>query len=432
MKTTKNIPIGKFKRAGKILKTSLKVGTNYAAYYGEKILNPNSDREKLDENNAADIMKSMQELKGGGLKVLQMLSMDKHLLPEAYTQQFALAHHSVPPLSIPLVKKTFRQYLGKSPEEVFDEFNYKSTHAASIGQVHEAWKDGVKLAVKIQYPGVSESMSSDLAMLKPMASRILKLKSKDSERYFQEVESKLAEETDYNLELANSMWLSEACGSMSNLVFPKYMPSLSSEKILTMEWLEGLHLSEWSKLELSQAARNEMGQRLWDFYMYQLHELKKLHADPHPGNFLVSPEGKLGVIDFGCIKDIPEHFYSPYAALLEPDILDNKEQFEKILTELEILFTDDSKEEHDYFFELFHELLSVALSPHRKGRFDFSDEVFFTKISGMGRRVALESLTSELKPNRGSRHFIYVNRTFFGLYNLLHLLKAEVNTTKKK
>ncbi len=428
MKTTQHIPVGKLKRAGKILKTGLKVGRNYATYYGEKMVSSKGDRDKLDQNNASDIMESLQELKGSGLKVAQMLSMEENLLPKAYAEQFSLAQFSVPPLSIPLVKKTFKKYFGENPEEVFDRFDYKSKHAASIGQVHEAWLNDRKLAIKIQYPGVSESIDSDLAMLKPMASRLLNLNAKDTEIYFQEVSSKLVEETDYNLELTNSIWLSEACSSLNDLVFPKYIPTLSNEKILAMEWIDGIHLSEWSRLELTQETRNVMGQRLWDFYMFQLHNLKKLHADPHPGNFLVTPDGKLGVIDFGCIKDVPEYFYKPYTSLIVPNILDDKKQFKDILTELEILFPDDTAEEHDYFYNLFHELLSVALLPYRTDTFDFSDEKFFSKMSTMGQRLAHESLNSKIKPNRGSRHFIYVNRTFFGLYHLLHMLKAEINT----
>ena len=114
-----------------------------------------------------------------------MLSMEENILPSAYVEQFSLAQFSVPPLSAPLVKKTFKKYFGKAPEDVFDSFDYKSKFAASIGQVHEAYLNGKRLAVKIQYPGVADSIHSDLAMLKPMASKIMRVKMKDAEKYFQ-------------------------------------------------------------------------------------------------------------------------------------------------------------------------------------------------------------------------------------------------------
>lgn len=428
MKTTDTIPVGKLKRAGTIIKTGLKVGKNYASYYGKKIIDSETTKEDLDKNNAADIMDSLQKLKGGGLKVAQMLSMEENLLPQAYIDQFSLAQFSVPPLSAPLVKKTFVKYFGKPPEDVFDSFDYNSRHAASIGQVHEAWLNGQKLAVKIQYPGIGASIKSDLAMLKPMASRILRLNLSDADKYFMEVESKLIEETDYNLELENSIELSEACADMQDIIFPTYLPEFSNERIITMEWIEGEHLSEFVKRDHPQEKLDRLAQLLWNFYTYQVHFLKKVHADPHPGNILITPEGKLAIIDFGCVKELPLDFYHPYAELLEPGVLDQKKRFIDILTRLEIFLPDDGPKETKYFHDMFYEMLSVALKPYQEGLFDFGDDEFFKAMSAMGERMSKESLMSEYKPNRGSKHFIYVNRTFFGLYNLLHMLGGVVDT----
>lgn len=428
MKTADSIPEGKMKRAGKILKTGLKVGKNYASYYGEKLVNSKLSKDKLDKNNASAIMKSLQELRGGGLKVAQMLSMEENLLPQAYVDQFSLAQFSVPPLSKPLVKKTFKKYFGKAPEDVYDSFDYESKHAASIGQVHEAWVGDMKLAVKIQYPGVAGSIQSDLAMLKPLASKILRLKMSDAEMYFKEVESKLLEETDYNLELENSMQFADACKDVPGVTFPKYLKEYSNERILTMEWIEGQHLSEFIDTNPSQVERNELGQRLWNFYMFQIHELKKLHADPHPGNILITQTGDIGIIDFGCVKEVPYDFYQAYAKLQDPNIIHSKSEFEAILTELEVLYEDDDPAEREYFYNMFHELLNLALTPYKTPTFDFSDNTFFKEMAVLGERISKESLTSKYKPNRGSKHFIYVNRTFFGLFSLLHLLKAEIAT----
>ncbi len=429
MKTTDKIPTGKLKRAGKILKTGLKVGKNYASYYGDKIVNKKDSKEKLDRKNASDIMKSLQELKGGGLKVAQMLSMEENMLPKAYVEQFSLAQFSVPPLSAPLVKKTFIKYFGAAPEEVYDQFDYKSRFAASIGQVHEAWKDGVKLAVKIQYPGVSASIQSDLAMLKPLASRIMGLNLQDADKYFKEVEAKLIEETDYKLELKNSLELSSACAALPGIAFPKYLPEYSNERVITMEWIEGIHLSEWLKTKRATAnRRNIIAQQLWDFYMFQIHELNKVHADPHPGNIIITPDEGLAIIDFGCVKELPLDFYTPYAGLLEPDIMHDDSRYEALLIELEMLYEDDSAKEKAYFKNLFTEVLSFALTPFRSASFDFGDKAFFKELTDIGERMSKELLTSEFKPNRGSKHMIYVNRTMFGLYNLLHNLKGKVET----
>jgi len=230
-----------------------------------------------------------------------MLSMEKNLLPSAYVERFSLAQFSVPPLSAPLVRKTFKKYIGGYPEEIFDSFAAQSVNAASIGQVHKATKDGKKLAVKIQYPGVADSISSDLAIVKPIAIRMFNLQGQDSDKYFKEVENKLIEETNYLLEIKQSKEITNNCAHISNLKFPMYYEDLSSERIITMDWMEGQHLAEYVKTNTSQDNNDKLGQTLWDFYMYQMHSLRRVHADPHPGNFLVDDAHNLIAIDFGCI-----------------------------------------------------------------------------------------------------------------------------------
>jgi predicted unusual protein kinase regulating ubiquinone biosynthesis (AarF/ABC1/UbiB family) len=433
MKTIDYIPTSKIERATKLVQTGAKVGVNYLKYYGEKMVNSDLNRDKLNENNAEDIYDGLKSLKGSALKVAQMLSMDKSFLPQAYVDKFSLSQFSVPPLSAPLVLKTFKSNLGKSPYEIFDEFNPNSVNAASIGQVHSAKKNNKKLAVKIQYPGVANSISSDLALVKPIAIRMFNLQGKDSDKYFKEVEDKLIEETNYLLELKQSQEVVEACQKIENLVFPTYYPEYSSEKIITMDWMSGIHLSEFSKKNSDQKVANKIGQALWDFYMYQIHILRKVHADPHPGNFLVNNEQQLVALDFGCMKQIPSEFYVPYFELIDKKVINNKELFNEKLFELEILRADDSKEEIAYFTALFYDLLSLFTQPFQSETFDFSNEEFFENIAQLGERFSKDTNLRKMNGNRGSKHFIYMNRTFFGLYNLMFDLKAKivVNEFKK-
>ncbi|MDO1500368.1 AarF/ABC1/UbiB kinase family protein [Winogradskyella maritima] len=426
MKTIDSIPISKISRATKLVTTGAKVGVNYLKYYGDKMVNSKEDaKERLNENNAEDIYDSLKQLKGSALKVAQMLSMEKSILPQAYVEKFSLSQFSVPPLSPPLVIKTFKKYFGKHPEELYDTFNATSVNAASIGQVHTAQKDGRKFAVKIQYPGVAESIASDLALVKPIAIKMFNIKGKDSDKYFKEVENKLTEETNYVLELQQSQEIADACKHIPNLRFPDYYPEYSSERILTMDYMEGEHLSEFVAHNTNQEVSNRLGQALWDFYMFQIHNLRKVHADPHPGNFLISKEGELIVLDFGCMKTIPEDFYIPYFELATKESLENPAFFTKKLFQLEILKPEDSKEEADFFSAMFHELLSLFTQPFHSETFDFSDPNFFNQISEMGQRYSKSTELRNMNGNRGSKHFIYINRTFFGLYNLMFDLKAK-------
>ena len=426
MKTIDKIPTGKIGRTGKMVQTGIKIGGNYLKYYGKKALNSDLSREELDQDNAEDIYNGLKSLKGSALKVAQMLSMEKSLLPGAYVEKFSLAQFSVPPLSGPLVRKTFKKYHGQFPEELYDTFSSQSVNAASIGQVHRATKNGKELAVKIQYPGVADSISSDLAMVKPIALKMFNLQGKDSEKYFKEVEGKLLEETDYKLEVAQSKEISQACAHIPNLKFPVYYEELSSEKIITMDWMQGKHLSEFAKVNKDQQAADAIGQTLWDFYMYQMHVLKAVHADPHPGNFLISDKNELIAIDFGCIKRLPEEFYAPYFELTTKENFEDPAFFRSKLYELGILKEEDSEKEVAFFSELYYQMLSMFALPLNSNTFDFGDDRFLAAISELSEKYSRDPELRKMNVNRGSEHFIYISRTFMGLYTLLNSLKSTV------
>jgi len=420
-----SIPTSKVQRSAKFVSTGFKVGGNYIKHYSKKLFNPDLDRSELNEDNAADIYQSLSELKGSALKVAQMLSMDKSILPKAYVDKFSQSQYNAPPLSGPLIVQTFRKYFGKSPEQIYDKFSLRSNNAASIGQVHQAELNGEKLAVKIQYPGVGDSISSDLKLIKPFAFRLLGMSEKELDVYMREVEERLVEETDYELEVRRSIEFSNACSGLDNIVFPTYYPQLSSKRIITMSWLEGKHLREFMLTNPSQELRNQIGQALWDFYNFQQHELRAVHADPHPGNFMITGEGKLGVIDFGCIKEMPDDFYYPFFSLTSTDLLNNKEETIKAFRKLEMILPNDSPQQIEFYHNTYHQMISLFAKPYLSGTFDFTGSAFFDELYVFGEMIAR---MPEFKQARGVKHFIYVNRTNFGLYNILHELKAEVKT----
>jgi len=435
MKTIDKIPTTKIQRASKILKFGTQVGVNYIKYYGDKLVSDTaSAKGRLDEANAEDIYNGLSELKGSVLKVAQMMSMDEELLPKAFVEKFSLAQFSVPPLSAPLSKKILSKELGADPLKKFDRINYTSAYAASIGQVHEAWKGEQKFALKVQYPGVAESISSDLNLIKPFALRMFNLKSAEVEAYFVEVKNKLHEETDYNLELEQLNEISAACKHINGLVFPKVFKEHSSKYLLTMEWMEGLHLSEYTVSKASIEERNEVAQTLWDFFMYQIHVLQKVHADPHPGNFLVNNQNKLIALDFGCVKVLPKEFYDPYFELTKIDNINNPKKLLDLLDELEMVLEGDNVAEKKLLTDTFKDILSILNQPFQFDVFDFSQPEYFSDLLKLGGTLKDDKRLRELNGSRGSKHFLYVNRTLFGLLGLMNSLKAgpiEVMNYKK-
>jgi predicted unusual protein kinase regulating ubiquinone biosynthesis (AarF/ABC1/UbiB family) len=429
MKEQDKIPTSKVKRAAKLISTGAKLGGNYVKYYAKSAVgDKEAAKEQLDKDNAEDVYNSLSELKGSALKVAQIMSMDKNTLPKAMVDKFSLAQYSAPPLSYPLVVKTFRQYFSKTPTELFDSFSKNAVNAASIGQVHLAEKEGKKLAVKVQYPGVAESVHSDLAMVKPIAMRMLGLKEKEVKIYFEEVESKLLEETDYELELKQSIEISEASKDLKGVRFPSYYPELSSKRVLTMDWLEGMHLDQFLKTNPSQEVKNKAGQHLWDMYDFHINNLLKIHADPHPGNFLFDKEGNVGVIDFGCVKEVPEDFYRNYFQLLNPEYFNNEEKLTELFYYLEFLYENDTPTAKSFFYKIFKESLHLITLPFTVDEFDFADESYFAKVYAMGEELSKNKDVRKNGAARGSRHTLYINRAYFGLFSLLNQLQAKINT----
>lgn len=429
MKEQISIPTSKIQRAASFAGAGAKIGGNYIKYYVKKAVNSDTSRDELNEDNAGDIYDTLSKLKGSALKVAQMLSMDKNLMPKAYQDKFQMAQYSAPPLSYPLVLKTFRKELGLSPLEVFESFEKNAMHAASIGQVHKATLKGKTLAIKVQYPGIADSVSSDLKLVKPLATRILNLKGKDIDKYFAEVESKLLEETDYILELKRSDEISKACAHIPGVVFPAYYPEFSSARILTMDWIEGLPLSEFVRRGATQDERNKIGQALWDFYLYQIFVLKRVHADPHPGNFIVTPDLQLGVIDFGCVKEIDPDFHKDYFTLLDVKAIENDILFTHTMYKLEYLLQEDAPKVVPVLKGAFKEMLGLLGKPFNSEQFDFSDDRYFKQIYGLGEKFSKMIELKEANGARGPRDAIYINRTCFGLYSILNILGAQIDTS---
>lgn len=430
MKEQDRIPTSKGARTGRFLKTGVQIGGNYLKHYAKRLVNSETDETDLHEANAEDIYDALSELKGSALKVAQMMSMDQGILPDAYADRFSMAQYSAPPLSYPLVIQSFRKAIGKSPNDIFDSFTQKAVSAASMGQVHQAELDGKKYAVKIQYPGVKDSLQSDLKVVKPLAARLFQLNPRDIEHYVNEVAVRMEEECDYVLELERGAGISKSCAHLDNLIFPKYYPQWSNDRILTMDWMDGAHLKEFLATNPSDEVKQQIGQAIWDFYDYQIHTLKELHADPHPGNFLFTTDGKVGVIDFGCVKTLPESFYQSFFKLTEKDILDDKEKLDSALIELEFYSEEDAPELKKFIFDTMSEFLELLGRPFRESPFDFGDTAYIEKIYALGNKFGKDKKIRKIGAGRGPADAIYLNRTYFGLYTLLHKLGAKVKTER--
>jgi len=425
------LPTSKVARASSVFRTSMRVGANYIKHNAQKLVGSSVSEDDLNDKNAEELFQLMSQLKGSALKIAQMLSMDTGVLPKSYAEKFALAQNSAMALSTPLVMNTFVKYIGKLPTDVFDTFKTKAEHAASIGQVHKATKNGKTLAVKLQYPGVADSIHSDINLVKPLFLRFIGVKEKEVQPYFDEFEERLTDECNYELELKNGMEIGAWSSAIPNLIVPNYYETLSAKKILTMDWIDGMPLQTFIDTETNQESKNRIGQALMNFIHTSIHEHQRFHADLHPGNFLVTDDLKLVVLDFGCVKTIPFDFYNFYFSLAKDEIVNDDIALRKCLVGLDFLRNDDTHETEKLFYETALKAIQTISKPMKADVFNFGDVLFHQQLQEQGKEIFDNKEFRKPNAMRGSRHAIYLHRAFFGLYSILYKLNATINIDRR-
>lgn len=424
-----DFPSSKLERGKIFAKTGLKVGTNYAKRYLKKSVGNEESEEEGKEfhaQNAREVFNEFTKLRGTALKIAQSLSMDEGMLPEEFAEVMSESQYSVPPINKALARSIIKKELGDYPENLFAHFDTGAIAAASIGQVHKAQlKNGQKVAVKIQYPNVKNTIHSDMSMAKTLMKRIVSGNGNFNE-YFEEIEKTLMEETDYHQEAEYLKHFNKRF-SEGELITPKYVEELSTDKVLTMTFIEGQHLKEFLSTEPSQEERNHFGQLLWDFFHDQVEQRNFIHADTHPGNFFFRDDRKLGVIDFGCVKKFSEDFTHNYMQLLPKHLKQNEEEIRDLYLKLDIIKENpENPETEEEFFQFCKAFGNTFAKPYMGDEFDFSDPDFKNKITHFARKLPIKN-----EP-RGDKNFIYSTRVHMGLYSMLMKLKARVNTERSK
>ena len=208
--------------------------------------------------------------------------------------------------------------------------------------------------------------------------------------------------------------------------FPVYFPEYSSGRILTMEWIDGKPLDQYIETNPDQEIRDRIGQAMWDFYHFQVHTLREFHADPHPGNFLVTPDDQLTVLDFGCVKELESDFYRQYFQLLDSNRVVDDGEFVSMLEELGMLLPQDTARDRELLIGVYRESIEILSRPFVGESFDFGDPAYVKEIYEFSERMQSNKELKKLNSARGSRHAIYLNRAYFGLYNLLASLGSNI------
>ncbi|MDC5699360.1 AarF/ABC1/UbiB kinase family protein [Intrasporangium calvum] len=264
---------------------------------------------ELQARTAEQLFQVLGELKGGAMKFGQALSIFEAAFPEEmagpYRAMLTKLQDSAPPMPTSTVHGVLRADLGMQWRRLFRSFEDQPAASASIGQVHRAvWQDGRDVAVKVQYPGAGAALMSDLRQL----SRVVKVAAGwvpgiELGPILDELRERMAEELDYRLEAEHQAAFAEAFVGDPDFCIPQLVRG--TRHVIVSEWVEGRPLSEIIR-DGSHQDRDEAAQLYMEFLLAGPAEAGLLHADPHPGNFRITPDGRLGVLDFGAVNRLPD------------------------------------------------------------------------------------------------------------------------------
>ena len=322
MPVSEELPQGTSKRSAKMASIPLSLAGRGAIGFGRQLIGQSPDFAfaDLQEKTAEQIFKVLGELKGGAMKFGQALSVFEAALPEdiakPYRETLVKLQEAAPPLPARVVHKVLAKELGEHWRDNFAEFNDTPAASASIGQVHKGiWKDGRAVAVKIQYPGAKEALISDLNQIQRFAKIFqLLLPGVEMKPLLEELKARIIEEVDYRYEASAQSACFEAYKGDSDIAIPEVI--MATDRVLVSQWLEGTPLSKVIT-NGTQEERNSAGIRLARFHFTAPMRAGLLHADPHPGNFRVLKDGRLGVLDFGACNRLPNGFPEPFKRLLK-------------------------------------------------------------------------------------------------------------------
>jgi predicted unusual protein kinase regulating ubiquinone biosynthesis (AarF/ABC1/UbiB family) len=373
-------------------------------------------------------------LKGLPLKLAQMLSQEEELLPEEFRRELSKSCYQSPPMNRAVASRAIEANLGASPESLFREFAETPFAAASLGQVHRAVaKDGRALALKLQYPGIARTVRNDLAVVAGFASALPWLKEVESA--WTEVAERMVEELSYLEEARWTAWFRERM-RIPGVTVPRVYPEYGSDTVLCTEFMEGEHLAEWLARGPSQADRDALAALLWKVFLRSVYELGALNADPNPGNFLIRPRAdgpgpELVLLDFGCVKTIPEGFpdklrgmFARISRGIPPAGHSLVEEYARLGT---LRITD---RRHD-FSDLEARLRSMGewvMRPYRGtegrgGAFDFGAAGDYFQAC----RAEAWELFRSVKGVQFSPDFVFLDRSRYGLYRIFQRLGARVD-----
>jgi predicted unusual protein kinase regulating ubiquinone biosynthesis (AarF/ABC1/UbiB family) len=383
---------------------------------GEHYLGLNLDRGR----HAAELKTVLGGIKGPLMKVAQLLATIPDALPKEYVQELVQLQANAPAMGWPFVRRRMAGELGAIWQSRFRDFDRTAARAASLGQVHRATApDGTPLACKLQYPDMASAVEADLRQLKLAMSLYERYdRAVTTAEIHAEISDRLREELDYEREAAHMRLYAEILRGEPGAAVPVPFPELSTRRLLTMSWLDGVPILDIAKASLPE--RNEIALRMFRIWYVPFYYYGVIHGDPHLGNYTLAPDGTVNLLDFGCIR--------VFRASFVRGVIDLYNALQRGDRDLAV---------HAYeswgFGYLSREIIDVlnrwalfVYGPLLEDRKRLIQE----KASGVYGAVVAESVHRDIRRLGGvrpPREFVFMDRAAIGLGSVFLHLKAEIN-----
>jgi len=412
-------------RNARLAAIGVRTGTRQAVHTARRATASPERREELDAEHqirtAADVANALGELKGALMKLGQMASYLDDGLPEPMRDALAALQQDAPPMARELTAQIVREQLGDAPERVFAEWDPVPIAAASIGQVHRAvTKSGLRVAVKVQYPGIDEAIRADLVNTDVVFRALgLLFPGFDHGPLVEELRERLVEELDYKIEADNQRLFAEWYDGHPFIHVPHVIDELSTRRVLTTELATGARFADvegWPQDERDSAA-----EAIFRFVFRSIYRLHAFNGDPHPGNYLFRPDGNVTFLDFGLVKRYTPAEVSLFQSLIQAFVIDRDvPHFRQILEANDVLkkadiSDDDVREYFGHFYEFVFEDREIAFTP------EYASETV-RRMFDVSSPYAHVAKSSNVPPA-----FVVTQRINLGLHAVLGRLRAKRN-----
>jgi predicted unusual protein kinase regulating ubiquinone biosynthesis (AarF/ABC1/UbiB family) len=418
------VPMGRLRRIGLLGTLQAKIAAAYLFYWIRGWFKDAAEKEKLlaetHWRTAAQVLHSMGYLRGAVMKVGQTLANFPDIAPEPFVQTLEQLHFHAPPMHWSLLREMVHNELEDDPENIFQTFDKRAFAAASLGQVHRATLTrGQAVVVKIQYPGIGRTIGQDLSnLLMFMLPARLSADWQNMREQFDDLRMRLEHESDYEREAATLQKARSLFSEADGIVIPRVFPEHSTRRVLTMEYLGGVHLDEFLAGDPPAELRNEFARKMLRAWYRMLFAGRMLYVDFHPGNFLFMDDGRLGIVDFGCMVELDETLWDLFRKMDRPLTTGKPEDREAVMKEWCWIGDDPADADRR---RLIDEYTDWSWRARYCGcEFDFGDETEFR------RGIDLFTEMVRKRYSRGRPATPMMARQHMGWWSMLYRLKAKV------